>query len=469
MIKALWFAVKIGVLIAVAVWIADRPGTVRLEWMDLENNDIAVTIHIGFFLLGALAFILLSIFVYQTIKTFVDLPKSMARYNEIKAREKGYQALTRGLTAVAAGDKKAAAVQAKRASKLLKGDTGLPLLLEAQAARLDGREDDAAQSFVALLEDKDASFLGVRGLLQTALDSGDDEGALSLAEKALSLHPKQGWVLKIVYDLQIRLQQWYKAERTLSRAEKSGVFDKEKAESDRLALYLAQADKDRADGYKADSALMIRKTLKLSPAFVPAVIMLADTQLREGHPKKAQNTILKAWKILGEDGAYGALAAFWIDLLSEDKAQDKLARLRWIEKLLKGNPNSATGQRIAGEAAMEAGLWGEARGYFERAEELGPSAKLYQKLAKLEEQSTHDEGAIKDWLGKAASAPAEKVWVCRESGNIYDRWMPVSVPDGRFNTIVWDVPYAHNGPVIMLNEKTEMSEALIEAPDSDVA
>ncbi len=468
MIKALWFAVKVGAIIALAVWIAERPGTMRLEWVDLQNNDIAVSIHIGLFLLLALAFVLLSIFIYQTIKTFVDFPKSMARYNEVKTREKGYQALTRGLTAVAAGDKRAAGLQAKRARKLLKDDTGLPLLLEAQAARLDGREEDANQSFVALLEDKDASFLGVRGLLQVALDSDDDEGALSLAEKALALHPKQGWVLKIVYDLQIKLQQWHKAEKTLSRAEKCGVFDKDKAASDRLALYLAQAEKDLTDGYKADGVLMIKKALKLAPAFAPASIMLADMQRDEGHPRKAQNTISKVWKV----EPHGALAAFWMGLLDEDKAQDKLVQLRWIEKLLKANEVSSVGQRLAGQAALEAGLWGEARGYFKRCEELskdGGSVSLYKSWAELEEQSTHDEAAIKEWLNRAAGAPADKVWVCGESGNIYERWSAIDAPHGSFNTITWDVPYAHNGPVVLLNDKAEMSEALIEAPDSDAA
>lgn len=155
MIKALWFAIKVGVLIALSVWIAERPGSVRIEWM-----EYTFTIQMGFFLLVALVFVLLTLFIYQVLKTFVGFPSSLRRYNEVKAREKGYRALTRGLTAVAAGDKKAAALYSKKASKLLEGDTGLPLLLEAQAARLDGREEDAAQSFVALLEDKDASFWG---------------------------------------------------------------------------------------------------------------------------------------------------------------------------------------------------------------------------------------------------------------------------------------------------------------------
>ncbi|MCB9983928.1 MAG: heme biosynthesis protein HemY [Rhodospirillales bacterium] len=460
MIKALWFAVKVAALVALTVWIAERPGSVRLEWM-----DYTVTMQMGFFLLGVLLCILLTLFVYQTIRTFVDFPSSLRRYNEIKAREKGYEALTRGLTAVAAGDKKAAAAHSKKASKLLHEDTGLPLLLEAQAARLNGDEEHAAKSFVALLEDKNASFLGVRGLLQSALDSGDDEGALALAEKALDLHPHQGWILKITYDLQIRQQLWAQAQKTLSRAEKAGSVAADAARRDRLALYLAQAEKDLGDGYSSDALYMVKKAQKLEPSFVPAVMMLADYHMHAGHPRKAQNVILKTWKA----APHGALVAYWMGLQADEQAADALARLRWVERLLKQNAENARAQRVAGEIAIQAGLWGDARAFLEQALRFQPTTAVYKSLAQLEERSTHDEAAIKGWLSKAAGAPADKVWVCAQTGNIYERWSALAMPHGSFNTVVWDIPSAHYGPVVLLNEKAHMSEALIEAPDSDVA
>jgi uncharacterized membrane-anchored protein len=248
MIKALWFLIKVTALIAIVVWLADRPGTMRLDWIDLQGNDIAVNVQIGVFLAALFGFVLLSIFIYQTIKTFVDLPKSMARYNEIKAREKGYKALTLGLAAVAAGDRSGAVKQAKKARKFLPDDTGLPMLLDAQAARLDGRESDAAQSFVALLEDKDASFLGVRGLLQAALDTRDYDTALTLAERAMASYPKQVWILKIAYDLQLKAKTWDRARGTLRALEKSGGISAERAQSDKAAILVAAGDEQLEHG-----------------------------------------------------------------------------------------------------------------------------------------------------------------------------------------------------------------------------
>ena len=205
MFRALWFVVKLVLIVALVVWVAERPGNVRLDWVDLQGNEFVINVQIGLFLAALIGVCLLSIMIYSVIKGFADFPKSFSNYKEIKAREKGYTALTKGLAAVAAGDTKAANKQAEKARKFLPDDTGLPLLLDAQAARLDGRESDAAESFVALLEDKNASFLGVRGLLQSALDAQDYETAYTLASKALSSYPKQEWVLKIAFDLQVRL------------------------------------------------------------------------------------------------------------------------------------------------------------------------------------------------------------------------------------------------------------------------
>ncbi len=95
MIKAIWFMVKVGVLVALALWVAENPGFVEMAWLDYK-----LRIHVGVFLIALIAVILLSIFLYRAIRTFVDFPKSFRRYQEVKHRDKGYRALTLGLTAV---------------------------------------------------------------------------------------------------------------------------------------------------------------------------------------------------------------------------------------------------------------------------------------------------------------------------------------------------------------------------------
>ena len=431
MFKALLFMVKVGLLAAVAVWVADRPGTVKIDWL-----EYTFTIHFGFFLLSLMGVMLLAIFSYNIIRTFTDLPKSYRRYREIRRREKGYRALTLGLTAVAAGDTKTAVYQAHRATKLMPDDAGLPVLLKAQSARLDGREDDARESFVALLESKDAAFLGVRGLLQSALDMENYTKALDLARQALKLHPKQPWILNTVYDLEIRMQDWTAARETLYRAEKAKAITTEKANSDRVAMLLAEADILIREGKHKDALKDVKKAVAIDPDFAPAVTRYAKLLNMEGKRKQAVKAIERAWKT----NPHPEYVQAWEILAPRGTTKKPMGRMQWLEKLLEINANTATGQREAGRVAMEQQLWGEARGHLRRAEEIEPSASIYRALAELEDRSGGSAEAATIWLEKAADASAEKVWVCRQSGRVYDQWHPVALPHHAFNTIEWDIP-----------------------------
>jgi HemY protein len=423
--------VKVGVVVGLALWIAERPGTVRIEWL-----EYAVNVHVGLFLLALLVVIQLSIFIYNIIRTFTDFPKSYRRYLEIRRLEKGHKALTLGLTAVAAGDTKNAVYQAHRAREFLPKDESLPLLLEAQAARLDGREEDARKSFTKLIESKDAGFLGVRGLLQAALDSRNYPKALEIGRQALKFHPKQPWILRVVYDLEIRARDWASAEKTLYRAEKVGAFTSQKANSDRVAMLLLQADVD-LQAAKGDAAFRkIFKAVKFDPKSVPAAVRLAKIYNMNGKRKKALAVIERAWK----ENPHPELIAMWDALAPQGKAKKKISRMQWFEKLLKDDVNSAEAQFALGRVAFEEGLWGDARNYLMRAQEIAPSASIYKALADLEERATRSDEAVVTWLEKAADAPPDKTWMCMETGRMYDRWYPIAPPHGAFNSIVWDLP-----------------------------
>jgi HemY protein len=456
MLKALWFMVKVGLLTALAVWIAERPGTVKVEWL-----EYTLTVHVGFFLLAFLGTMLLAILIYNIIRTFVDFPKAYRRYAEIKGREKGYRALTLGLTAVAAGDAKTAVKEAQRSRRLLYNDTGLPLLLEAQAARLDGREEDARRSFIALLENKDAGFLGVRGLLQAALDMGNYTKALELAQQALKLYPKQPWILRTVYDLEIRQRHWEVARTLLQRAEKTGAMTAEQIKSDRAAIYLAEAEEAAKQNNWNEAIKKAKKAADQNPGFTPATLRLARLYNNSGNRRKAVAMVEKAWKAQ----PHPELATVWDALVPPKKSKKPLSRMAWFEKLVEMNPNAMESHLAAGRAAMEEGLWGEARQYFRRAEEIESTARLYTLWTDLEERAGQGEDILASLAERAATVLPDKTWVCRETGRIYPEWSPIAQPHGAFNTIEWAYPYGSAGDDSILIERYEgVSEVLLEAP-----
>ncbi len=434
MIRALWTLFKVGLVIAAVIWVAEHPGTITIDWLDYK-----LTFHIGLFLIALTLVIMLGITLFSIIKTGLDMPKNMTRYRDITYKDKGAKAIALGLTAVAAGDAKSASYQAVRAKKFLKDDDPLPQLLDAQAARLNGNEMDAARAFMKLMDHKETSFLGIRGLLQSALDCGDHEGALELGHKALEQYPKQAWILCIVYDLEIKARNWDSARKILYRAEKSGAIATNKANSDRVAMRLAEAEQEKASGNEELYFRALNKAYKTDKNFIPCVLWLVQMYLDRNKHKAAISMIEKAWKVNPHRG----LIDLWDAAYKPDRDNDTMGRVRWFEKLAKQNPASVEGMLALANVQIQEGLWGEARKSLEKAETIRPNVKLYKLWARLEDRATHDDHAVRKWLEKAADAPRERVWICSETGRIYKAWTPIS-DQGLFNTIIWDFPQGRN-------------------------
>ena len=438
--QTLWFMIKTAALVAAGAWLAMRPGYVDLKFMEYDIHMKA-----GAALLGIYVALLLVLFLHRVYIALSDIPKAWRRYHERKRYVKGLQAVSLGLSAVAAGDAKIASYQAHRARQLLPEDKGMSLFLDAQAARLRGDTDAARVHFQQLVDHSDTAFLGLRGLMLTAMEDGDIEKALALSRDALRLHPKQPWVLMLVYQLTIRTRQWIEAEKILKQAQKVKAIDYDKAQSDQVAIYLQQADDAYDRGEQQNATRFAKKAQAIAPHFVPAALRLAKFYRDEGHRRAAVKIVEACWRTT----PHPELAAVWDTLVPEKKSGDMTARLRWFERLVALKPDSMESQMAAARVAMEDGLWGEARQYLAMAEKLQPNARLYRLWAKFAERQ-HQPEESRHWLERATEAKPDKVWVCRETGRIYDRWSAVAQPHGAFNSMVWEDPQVMAGSSRML-------------------
>jgi HemY protein len=432
MIRALWFAIRVGVLIAIAVWIANRPGMIKIEWLGYE-----ITAQVGFILLVLFLFLLVSLLIYRLFLFVFSLGKVFKRYKEKTDYHKGQRAIALGLSAVAAGDSKLASYQATRVKKLVPDDQGLALFLEAQALRLDGDVAGAQGKFENLVNSQDTAFLGLRGLMMTAIECGDVDQALNVAKRALKLHPKQKWIVKAVYDLQIRAQKWDDALITLSKAKKIKAIDDEKAIHDHAAILIQQAINAQNSMVTGQGSLsLLKKAYRLAPGFLPAAIEYSQALSALDKRSAALKIIEKTWKV----SPHPELADLWSKFRPKSRKGSKhLSVLPWYEKLVSFNPKCEEGQLAAAEAALSEGLWGEARQYLVMAEQLAPSSNVYRVWAKLEER-LGDKDKANMYLEKATQCKPGKVWICKDSGNVYEKWKPIAEPHGSFNSIKWDYP-----------------------------
>ena len=111
-----------------AVWLADRPGTVLITFAGYE---VQMSVAVAAIALVGLALALALL--WSLVSGILHLPSRLTFASRARRRSRGYQAVSRGLVAVGAGDTIAARRYANEAERLL-GREPLTLLLKAQAA-----------------------------------------------------------------------------------------------------------------------------------------------------------------------------------------------------------------------------------------------------------------------------------------------------------------------------------------------
>lgn len=420
--RFLWYAIELAVAIVAAVWLAERPGAVVIEWQGWRV-DSSVGMLAAFVLLAAVVTALL-----YRLWRFVRRAPSQARdLRHERRRAAGYKALTQGMVAVAAGDAEEARRQARKADVLL-GEPPLSLLLAAQAAQLGGDEGAARRYFESMLARPETEFLGLRGLLMQALRAGQQTRALELAERARGLRPNAASVLDALVTLHAQAGHWVEAQAALDRLADRGLLAPSVARSRRAALLVERSRLASAAGRKDEALAQARRAHDLDPALVPATAELARGLIAAGSIRKAQKLLRAAWAI--------APAAELAELYGASLPGDALARARGWASLAAAKPGHAESALVLAEAALAAGLWGEARRHLLPLAESG-HGRACRLLARVEEGETGDAPRARQWVARAAVAGPEPAWHCSGCGVEAAPWRAVCERCGAVGTLVF--------------------------------
>jgi HemY protein len=427
MIRAISWIIILGVLVAGAVWFADRPGAVTLDW---QGWRIETTV--GFLMFG-IAFVAVSVAALYRFWLFLRrTPVRLAAYRRASKRERGYRALTEGMVAVAAGDAAEAGRQARRADTLL-GDPPLTMLLSAQAAQLNGDDGAARIHFTNMLERPETAFLGLRGLLVQAQHDDDTEAALHYARRAYEMRPKTAWVLPALFDLQVKQGSWVEALASLEEAVRRRAVSQEEGRNRRVIVLLGCSDEAAGTGNMRDAISYARKAYNHSPEFLPATIRLVGLMVEDGKLRPASRIIHNAWA----RDPHPELARIYAAMAPSEEAIKKVRR---FERLLSFNPTHPESHVALAEAALEAELWGSARSHLEAAAETSKTARTCRLMADVEEAEHKDSEAARRWLIEAATANPDPAWLCASCGAASAAWAPVCGHCGELGDVEWRTP-----------------------------
>ncbi len=428
MLRALWFLVQIAVVVLAAIWLLERPGEV-----ELSAFDYSLTIQTGLFLILFIVAAMLFSLLARALLAIVSLPSWLGGWSKKRRRARAMKQLTQGYALLAAGQADKALKFSRKIQDALPEMRALALLLEAQASRLLGRDAEAASAYQQLMQDKDAAFLGLKGLLGQSVAHGRTEQALEYAHKAAKMHPKAGWVIKTLYDLQIAARDFETAKQTLKKAVKLKAVSKEQAASDEMAMLMYQAEKLEEAGRSDEAVKLIERAVKLDPSFTPPVVALAAIFIERGKTRKAQSLVETAWKT----NPHPMLLPLWDRLAPANTSRDMMRRIRWYEALVDLNAQSDLAHIAAAREAMEHNLTGEARGHLTRAQAIRDSAAARNMELALARKDGKGETVLRQLEERLQSAPPSPVWHCKKTGMVYENWAPLARPHGSFNTIEW--------------------------------
>lgn len=415
---------------AIAVWFADRPGTAVIVWQGYR-----IETSVGVLLLGVLAVALVVAAVYGLWRRVINSPRVVSRWRREGRRRRGYLALTQGLVAVAAGDADAARRQARRADHLL-GDPPLTMLLSAQAAQLSGDEATAKAQFTAMLERPETAFLGLRGLLLQALREGDHAQARELARRAQALRPRTPWVLTTLFDLETQAGDWRAALETVERLQRASVIAPVPAAQRKAAVLIELSRAAQAERRERDAVVYAERAHRADPNHAAAVLWLAQRYATTDRHRAAIQLIEREWPRHPLPDLVASYRA----------ARRPVTAAQWLQqaqRLAGLAPDHVESHVTLATAALDAGLWGEARRHAEAAIAAGAAdapARLCRLMARIEEAESGDPAALRRWLDRAASAPPDAAWVCEGCGAARADWQARCARCGAFDRFVWRAP-----------------------------
>ncbi|HTR13624.1 MAG TPA: heme biosynthesis HemY N-terminal domain-containing protein [Roseiarcus sp.] len=408
------------------MWLADNPGIVTLEWGGVEYR---VSLMLAFGAVAALA-ILFSI-VVGLLRFIFNAPSLVAYASRARRREKGLRALSRGMIAVGAGDAQSAARHAAEAKRLI-GHEPMTKLLAAQAAHLAGDWERARAAYKAMLEHHETHGAGLRGLHLEARRAGDHEAALHYAMRANEDAPA-AWAGQAVLDDRARRGDWPGALATVDLNAAARLIDRPTANRWRAVIKTAMAQ-EKLDRDPKGALALAQEAIRLAPTLVPAAV-ISGKLLAEGGDYRRATRILET--------AYAAtphpeISAIYTRLRRGDSTEDRLARAKTLARVAPHDPESML---AIGRAALEAHDRDLARAAIAPLLESGsPHGRPTRRVCLLRAdiaEADGDEGAAREWLGRAARAPRDKAWVA--NGLISDRWAPAS-PSGELDVFVWRTP-----------------------------
>ncbi|HBT02232.1 MAG TPA: heme biosynthesis protein HemY [Citreicella sp.] len=437
----LWSLLKIVLFVAAVAAL-----TLGAGYVMESQGGVQITVSGMEFTLGPLQSVIAAILlvlvlwiVFKAVSLLIAVLKfingddtALSRHFDRNRERKGYQALSEGLLALAAGEGKLAMAKAQKAERYLHKPE-VTALLTAQAAEMSGDQRKAEEVYKSLITREETRFVGIRGLMKQKLAKGDTDTALQLAERAFALRPKHEEVQDILLKLQAVKHDWQGARRTLSAKLRHGSMPRDVYKRRDAVLALSEAK----DIFDEDKPIEAREAAiaasKGSPDLIPGAAMAARSYIAQGNPKHAARILKKTWSV----EPHPDLAAAFAEIAPAETPAERMKRFRDLTSI---KPDHRETRLLKAELALAAEDFPEARRAMGDLVDREPDARVLTVMAAIARGEGAEEPVVRGWLAKALVAPRGPQWVCDNCNHIHRDWQPVCENCEGFDTLSWKTP-----------------------------
>ncbi len=416
--------IVVALVAAGLAWLADRPGTVEIDWL---GTTVEMPLIAGLF--GLLLVMVVLGLAWRLLRGLVAAPGSVSGFFSNRKRRKGQAALSKGIMAVGAGDVASAKRYAQLAARSLP-DEPLARLLKAQTAQLRGDRDTAKAIYEEMTHHAETEALGLRGLFNLARQDGEYDTARDLADRAVRINPQLAWASNAMLVIHSAQSDWADAARLIETQKRNGQLDARAAARKTAVIETARA-LEMEDGNPDEALEHALAAHKLSPGLVPAAVVASRLQARRGNVRKAMRVIERTWR----ESPHRDLAEAYAHVRPGDSAKDRLKRVR---SLVSREAGGEEGAIALARASIEAQDWALARSALTPLSSDRPSVAVCSLMAEIEFGEHSDKGKVREWLARGVNAPRDPAWTA--DGYVSETWLPVSPVTGELDAFTWKRP-----------------------------
>lgn len=366
-------------------------GYIRIS---LGHYLIETNFWVGLVLLVALVVLLLGLagLVRKLTQGTSTITHWLARSQQRRARKR----TTEGLLAMAEGNWPQARQRLEASAE--HADTPLiNYLAAAQAASETGDHDAVDELLRKAYESTPGSDLAV-GLTQAQLqlNAGRLEQALATLIRLRKQAPNHPFVLKLLKNAYLRLEDWRALSQLLPEIRKRELGDP--AELDRMErtvwhnlLQKAASEAARMDTSSLEPLTRLWAELPGSMRRDEHTIRVYAELLARGGDEAQAETLLR--KVLRNHWS-DELVALYGRLCGAKPDEQLLAAERWLQD----RPNNPELLLALGRLSLRNELWGKAREYFETSLQLRRSHETLAELSRLNAHMGHDETSVRQLM-----------------------------------------------------------------------